>query len=61
MSIKDMESVKIGVTQRVSRAALGINQTELAALMGISKVTLARVKTLESSLKSDALIKLLRY
>jgi transcriptional regulator with XRE-family HTH domain len=60
MSIKNIESIKIGVALRVSRAALGINQTELAALIGISKVTLARVETLESSLKSDALMKAIK-
>lgn len=60
MSIKDTESIKIGVALRVCRAALGINQTELAGLIGISKVTLARVETLESSLRSDALMKAIK-
>jgi DNA-binding XRE family transcriptional regulator len=60
MSIKDTESIKVGVALRVCRAALGMNQTDLAALIGISKVTLARVETLESSLKSDALMKAIK-
>ncbi len=32
---------------------MGISQLELAELLGISKITLARVETLESSLRAD--------
>jgi transcriptional regulator with XRE-family HTH domain len=60
MSNKDTESIKIGVALRVCRAALGISQTELADLIGVSKVTLARVETLETSLKSEAFMKALK-
>lgn len=60
MSIKDTESIKVGVALRVCRAALGITQIELATLIGVSKVTLARVETLESSLKSDSFMKAIK-
>jgi DNA-binding XRE family transcriptional regulator len=57
MSNKDTESIKVGVALRVCRAALGITQTELAASIGVAKVTLARVETLESNLKSDSFLR----
>ena len=60
MSNKDTESIKIGVLLRVCRAAIGLNQTELAALIGVSKVTLARVETLESTLKTDSFLKAIK-
>ena len=47
------ENIKIAVALRMSRAALGISQFELAEILGVSKVTLARVETLESPLKAD--------
>ena len=57
MSINDTESIKIVVALRMARAALGISQLELAELLGVSKITLARVETLEAPLKADVYMK----
>lgn len=52
-SIKERESIALVVAIRMARAAMGISQAELAAMLEISKVTLARIETLESPLKAD--------
>jgi transcriptional regulator with XRE-family HTH domain len=44
----------------MARAALGISQMELAELLGVSKITLARVETLESPLKADVYMKAIK-
>jgi transcriptional regulator with XRE-family HTH domain len=49
----DKESIKIAVLIRVGRVALGLTQQELADMIGIAKITLARVETLESKLKVE--------
>jgi transcriptional regulator with XRE-family HTH domain len=49
----DRESIKIAVLIRVCRVALGLTQQELADMIGIAKITLARVETLESKLKVE--------
>lgn len=49
----DKESIKIAVMMRVCRVALGLTQQELADMIGIAKITLARVETLESKLKVE--------
>jgi transcriptional regulator with XRE-family HTH domain len=60
MSINDTESIKIVVALRTARAALGISQSELAELLGVSKITLARVETLEAPLKADVYMKAIK-
>lgn len=45
--------LKIAVAMRAVRGALGITQGELAVLIGISKPTVARVETLEASMRLD--------
>lgn len=60
MSINDTESIRIAVVLRMARAALGISQLKLAELLGVSKITLARVETLESPLKAGTYMKALK-
>lgn len=45
--------LKIAVAMRAVRGALGITQGELAELLGVSKPTVARVETLEASMRLD--------
>ncbi len=47
------QNIKIAVSLRVGRAVLGVSQAEMAEMLGISKITLARVETLESKLKAE--------
>ena len=56
----DSESTKIAVAIRGARAIVGLSQAELAELIGISKVTLARVETLETPIKADSYLKALK-
>ncbi len=44
----------------MARAALGISQLELAELLGVSKITLARLETLEAPLKADVYMKAIK-
>lgn len=60
MSINDTERIRIVVAVRMARAALGISQMELADLLGVSKITLARVETLESPLKADVYMRAIK-
>lgn len=55
--MNNVENIKIAVALRMSRAALGISQLELAEILGVSKITLARVETLESPLRADVYMK----
>ena len=55
--MSDVENIKIAVALRMSRAALGISQLELSEILGVSKITLARVETLESPLRADVYMK----
>ena len=55
--MNDVENIKIAVALRMSRAALGISQLELSEILGVSKITLARVETLESPLRADVYMK----
>ena len=48
-SRNDISSIYGAVGLKMARAALGFSQEEMAKLIGISKVTLARIETLESS------------
>lgn len=48
-SRKDITSIYGAVGLKMARAALGYSQEEMSKLIGISKVTLARIETLESS------------
>jgi transcriptional regulator with XRE-family HTH domain len=54
------ENVKIAVALRTARAAIGWNQDEFAALMGVAKSTIARIETLEMGAKADFLNKAMR-
>lgn len=54
------ESINIAVTIRMGRAALGMSQQELADRIGVSKITLARVETLESNLKAESYLKIIK-
>lgn len=56
----DRERIALVVTIRMARAAMGIGQVELAEMLGISKITLARVETLESPLKADVYMRAIR-
>ena len=60
MSIIEDESIKIVVALKMARAALGMSQVELAELLSISKITLARVETLETPLKAEIYIRALK-
>jgi transcriptional regulator with XRE-family HTH domain len=58
MSLKH-EHVKLAVALRTARSIAGWSQAELSRNSGIPKITIARVETLEGSLKAEYLIKLL--
>jgi len=60
MSEQDIENIKIAVAIRMGRTALGISQQTLADLIGISKITLARIETLESKMKTEFYIKAIK-
>ena len=55
----EYEHVKLAVALRAARAIAGWSQVELARISGIPKITIARVETLEGSLKAEHLMKLL--
>lgn len=60
MTENDKDSIKVAVAVRVARVALGMSQQELAERIGIAKITLARVETLESKLKAEYYMRALR-
>lgn len=60
MSIENLDNVRIAVAIKVARTAIGLSQLELAELIGVSKITLARVETLESTLKAESYMQALR-
>ncbi|MBU6993424.1 helix-turn-helix transcriptional regulator [Ferrovum myxofaciens] len=55
------ENVKVAVAMRTARAALGINQQELADDLGVAKSTIARIETMEMQPKVDLYLKALKY
>lgn len=59
MSSIDIFPAKIALILRTARAALGINQQELAELVGVTKVTIARIETLETPMKADTFLRAL--
>lgn len=62
MSIsEDIENIKIAVTIRTARAALGISQQAFADKIGVSKSTIARMETLEMLPKADVYMKSLKF
>lgn len=62
MSTKDYDAnVKIAVTLRTARAAMGINQQDLADKLGIPKSTLARMETLEMQPRADIYMEALKF
>ena len=54
---KDTASIRIVIAMRIARAVMGTTQEEMAALLGISKVTLARIETLESKMSAAAFMR----
>lgn len=57
----DTENVRVAVAIRAARAALGINQQELADALDIPKSTVARIETLEMQPKVDVYVRALRF
>jgi len=55
-----LETGKIVVALRTARAAAGWSQEEFAQLMGVAKTTVARIETLEMSVRAEYLSKALR-
>ena len=55
------QQVKVAVTIRAARAALGVSQQELADRLGISKSTIARIETLEMQPKFDVYVSILAF
>jgi transcriptional regulator with XRE-family HTH domain len=53
------DHVKLAIALRTARSAIGWSQDELARNAGIPKITLARVETLDGSLKAEHLMRLL--
>ena len=60
MSNLDTDSIKIAVALRSARSALGISQQELADLLDVSKITVARVETLEAPLKASIYLRAIK-
>ena len=54
----NLDTIKLVVALRCARAAVGMSQEEMADLLGIPKTTLARVETMEGSLRADQLSKI---
>ena len=48
------ESKKAAIAIKTGRTAVGLNQTEFAKLMSVSRVTLARIETFEIPIKLEA-------
>jgi len=59
-SIDDAENISIVVALKATRAILGISQIEMAERLGISKATLARVETMEVSLKAPTFLRAIK-
>lgn len=57
----DRQNIKVAVTMRAARAALGVSQQELADSLGISKSTIARIETLEMQPKVDVYVRALSF
>lgn len=47
------ESRKAAIAIKTGRTALGLNQTEMAKLVSVSRVTLARIETFEMPIKLE--------
>tara|TARA_A100001391_G_C4920404_1_gene238990 strand:+ start:109 stop:531 length:423 start_codon:yes stop_codon:yes gene_type:complete len=60
LSDKIEANLKIAAAMRAVRNALGVNQEEFAELIGISKPTVARVETLEVSMKLEMYTNILK-
>ena len=60
MSNLDTDRIKIAVALRSARSALGISQQELADLLDVSKITVARVETLEAPLKASIYLRAIK-
>lgn len=48
------KSKKAAIAIKTGRTAIGLNQTEFAKLMSVSRVTLARIETFEIPIKLEA-------
>ncbi|WP_396189665.1 multiprotein-bridging factor 1 family protein [Flavobacterium sp.] len=55
-----LDEIKIAVSLRTARTAIGWSQQEFADQMNVAKSTIARIETLEMSAKADFLTKALR-
>lgn len=55
-----LDEIKIAVSLRAARTAIGWSQQEFADQMNVAKSTIARIETLEMSAKADFLTKALR-
>lgn len=60
MSNVEDESIRIVVALKMARAALAMSQAELSELLNVSKITLARVETLETPLKAEIYIRAIK-
>lgn len=60
MSTNNLENIRIILAIRTARSALGLSQNEFADLLEISKVSLARIETLETPIKADVYMRALR-
>jgi transcriptional regulator with XRE-family HTH domain len=57
---ENLETIKLIVALRCARAAVGMSQEEMANLLGVPKTTIARVETMEGSLRADQFTKIMR-
>lgn len=60
MSTMNDENARFALAMRMGRAALGINQQEMADLLGVAKSTIARNETLEMVIRAETLFTLIR-
>jgi len=49
-------NLRIAIALRTARSALGLSQDDLATKLGVAKSTIARVETLEHSIKGNTLL-----
>lgn len=53
-------NLKIAVAMRAVRGALGVSQGDFAAIIGVSKPTIARIETLEVAMRLETYTKILK-
>jgi len=57
----DHENIKFSIILRTLRGVLGVSQTKFAELLDVPKSTLARAENLKYPLKTDTLMKILKF